>query len=843
MDTVFFTPEASDGAVFMSPDKYLALTPTMKDADAGAQAKALRESMAKGEPIHTAPSLTIEDGKVTGQDGRHRAQAAKDAGIKKIPVKVKGDLPAKVTGMRGDTHDVSDAKPAIHWADITAQDAYKKMSYEDKEAARNAFFDKHIAPRAPAGELDAVREAFDAKTRIAVPPTQAKPQAAQPDWKAQIPADVKQKLDRSFDNGSMVDAMEGVGNVVAKGLATPVAGLAGLGTMGLNSLGITRADPASVIGRITGYFDSKTPAGRATENAITLPFQALASGAGWVGNKTLSATGSPAAATAVDTAIQALPMVFGARAAAKTRGQTLDPNVMAAQRMHEAEARAQQSSANAGIDWSALPGAVRNRLTELAQDATSFGNLDATALRRIAQAESLPVPIKLTRGQATRDPVQLRVEDQTAATEQGRALSDRHAEQNDALTANLQRIQDRARAKNPRDYDAGNSVFEVLSKQAKSSEGKVNFLYDKARQSPEANKPIVDTRKIVDWLNETPRIEAVGAIAAKLKRLGVIAEKDGKYEQARADRTLTKSLGMNADDIEVFRNLTPVQAESVRSLAVKLGKAPDATGHFMSEAKRVLDESTSELGGEPYQKARNARIQHAKTFEDPGAISDVLEMKSRTDRKLPFEDIWRKKVMNASVDDLTRLKEQLLTGDAATRNGGKAAWRNIQSQTVEFIKERAANSITSPTKTGSAEFSPSGLKRALDQIGDDHLGLIFSKETVRQLHQLDAVSRDVKSHPTTVKGSPTSANLMVMLDRILGHVPMVGPIGRGAIRVGGRLKQEGDAAAQAERLANQDITDMPGTPRRPVSNQLLRLQGKVPVQMFEMGNENRRDQP
>ena len=172
-NSVSFTSEAAEGAILMSPDQYLAISPAMKDPDAGPQAKALRESLKNGEPIHTAPSLTIKDGKVTEQDGRHRAQAAKDAGIKKIPVKIEGELPEKVTGMRGDEHDLSNVRPVKKWSDITSQATFQALPPEEKEAVRQDFFEKTIAPRVGKDELAAVRADYDEKTRIRIPPTLA----------------------------------------------------------------------------------------------------------------------------------------------------------------------------------------------------------------------------------------------------------------------------------------------------------------------------------------------------------------------------------------------------------------------------------------------------------------------------------------------------------------------------------------------------------------------------------------------------------------------------------------------------------------------------------------------
>lgn len=80
--------------VYMSPKEYLALTPDIPDNSKNdKKAKALKASLQGGDEIEEVPSLEVvvdKDGKarVTDQDGRHRAQAAMDAGLDQIPVAV-----------------------------------------------------------------------------------------------------------------------------------------------------------------------------------------------------------------------------------------------------------------------------------------------------------------------------------------------------------------------------------------------------------------------------------------------------------------------------------------------------------------------------------------------------------------------------------------------------------------------------------------------------------------------------------------------------------------------------------------------------------------------------------
>lgn len=111
-------------------------------------------------------------------------------------------------------------------------------------------------------------------------------------------------------------------NLGTMGVALPVAGLAGIGTAAAKAMGLTDREPADVVHAVGGAltYMPRGEMGQAATAAAMYPFEKLAEGGQYVGDKTLDATGSPAAATAVDTAINALPMAImpaakGAKAA------------------------------------------------------------------------------------------------------------------------------------------------------------------------------------------------------------------------------------------------------------------------------------------------------------------------------------------------------------------------------------------------------------------------------------------------------------------------------------------------------------------------------------------------
>lgn len=110
--------------IYMKPDQYLAMTPEFDGSPrSDRKGKSLQKSLDKGDDVNEIPSLDVsvdKDGtaKVHDQDGRHRAQFAKDAGVDLIPVAIhrtdgKG-LIKSLHGMRDGSEPVPfDFKPVL----------------------------------------------------------------------------------------------------------------------------------------------------------------------------------------------------------------------------------------------------------------------------------------------------------------------------------------------------------------------------------------------------------------------------------------------------------------------------------------------------------------------------------------------------------------------------------------------------------------------------------------------------------------------------------------------------------------------------------------------------------
>lgn len=100
-------------------------------------------------------------------------------------------------------------------------------------------------------------------------------------------------------------------NLASQAIGLPTAGLAGLATEAGNALGLTDKKGADVVHSVGDAmtYEPRGQMGKMLTEGVTYPFQKLAEAGQYAGGKTLDATGSPALATAVDTGINALPML------------------------------------------------------------------------------------------------------------------------------------------------------------------------------------------------------------------------------------------------------------------------------------------------------------------------------------------------------------------------------------------------------------------------------------------------------------------------------------------------------------------------------------------------------
>lgn len=639
---------------------------------------------------------------------------------------------------------------------------------------------------------------FDQFDAPQAPPPVRPPPTAQPSaWDG-----IKSFLDKYGPQAAPEAALAIGGNMIS----TPLAGIAGVGTAATNALGLTNTPAADVVNGIQGavgqWTAPRTTGGKAVLGVASYPFEKLAQGADAVGDMINqpgvmiptpygTIQGGSLPATIANTAIQAAPSLLfegirGRGAVAETPAAKVAKETQVAK---EAEAKAQDYvRSNTSLDWNKLSVATKARLSQIAKDAGNLDLLDSAALERQARLESLPAPVSATRGQLTRDPVQLRNEGNVSATEAGKPIRQTYMDQTQALLKNLDILKGKVSGTGERAATAqtpeqvGLSVQDsALREKAAASKRKYDFLYKKARATePEA---AVNSAPLRNMLDRNPELQHLGFMKSWFSKAGV----DGPTKQVKL-----------------------ADLQDLRTKATGIAKAGGTDGYYAGQVVGAIDEAMTQVpaAAKAWKEAQGAFKKHKTEFEEQGAVEKLVTDKSRTDRATALENTWQSVVKGGSIEDLQKVKRSLLTGeDAKARNAGIKAWRDVRAQTVQHIINEATKSVTR-YEDGTPNLTPASMERAIKGIGEEKLREIFGDSTVKQLNDIMEATRLVKTEPPTgFKGSPTLANTIALLEKSIGKVPFLGDATLGTIKVFKNVKDLGANTREVSRAASSPLDE------------------------------------
>lgn len=432
-------------------------------------------------------------------------------------------------------------------------------------------------------------------------------------------------------------------------------------------------------------------------------------------------------------------------------------------------------SSRTGLNWADLPAEMQTRLANIAEDAKALAGLDPKAIER--QAQLARVGIKTaTRGQLTRDPLQLRREQLAKASDAGEELRQLDLDNNRILAQNIESLRGGAKARG--EVQTGKSVQDALRERYSQGLKRVKRLYKTAEKAGELQGP-VNIDALVDYVANHDDPAQVAYIRQRLNALGATVEEE------------TGGLKVSQN-----RPLTLKELEGIRRSAVARGKAGGTEGHYASEVKQVIDSLTEGAGGEAYQAARKARAAVGEEFERTQAVAALVKnRKMSMDRATALEDTWHKSVISGGLEDLTKVRDSLTKSPK-----GRQAWDDLRGATADYILEKAT---TGPkNQLGEVNTSWGGLRRAVSDIGQEKLELLFGKAGAKKLNDLVEAAEILKTEPPTgVKGSPTMDKLITLLDKF-GAVPIVGHgagLAVGAAKSVQKLAQIGESAREAAR--------------------------------------------
>lgn len=382
--------------------------------------------------------------------------------------------------------------------------------------------------------------------------------------------------------------------------------------------------------------------------------------------------------------------------------------------------------------------------------------VDQATIRQ-ALSQDLPYPVQLTEGQMTRDPAQLKFEVETAKdAELGAPLRQRQEEQHQVMQQNLDAFIDMTGSQATNMRETGIAVDKALQKQLQADKNRVRVAYAKADKSEEAQRPVdltqpvrsgeSDPMSVIDYLNSQPDLPTTPILtSAKRTAESLGIARRGENGELIPNNPTIKQMEKWRQEINANTNQ---EAPNIRQAAI---------------LKDMIDQHVEPVVGNLYKAARNERKRMADHWENRTIIRDLTTNKAGTeDRRVALEDIQKRIIHDGSLDDLRVAKRALLTAGEE----GKQAWRDIQGQTLQEIKN-AATSGVAPDAQGNQMISAAALNKAIKRLDDSgKLDYIFGPQGAEKLRAINEISKTLFTTPASaaINHSNTAATLAAAMD-------------------------------------------------------------------------------
>jgi len=410
------------------------------------------------------------------------------------------------------------------------------------------------------------------------------------------------------------------------------------------------------------------------------------------------------------------------------------------------------------------------------------------ALRRVTTAESLRVPVTLTKGAAEREAGQLAFEKEQIKGEFGAPLRSRAEENNLQILQNFDAAIDAtgAEAAFAGPSATGGSVVNALTNGYAAAKNKVRVAYKNAETAGELEAPVTHT-PLAQFINESEPEATVAPIlnVAKNKgiQLGLLIEND--------DGTVS-SAPSSLKNSELLR----------RSINNAIGIDP-TNQLFGGKLKILIDADTENLGGNLYKQARALRVQQANKFENRAIVARLIKnRRGMKDPQVAIDQVFQKSILGGSPEEITFLKRVLLTSGKS----GQQAFKELQAATIQHIRDQATSGVGTDS-AGRALVSPAKLNQIVSQLDKNgRLDVIFGKQEAERMRDLNEVVKYVTTVPpgTLVNSSGTAGTLMAAMAEAGATGALTGlplPIASGVRQII-KMRQDGRTKAKINEALN-----------------------------------------
>lgn len=355
---------------------------------------------------------------------------------------------------------------------------------------------------------------------------------------------------------------------------------------------------------------------------------------------------------------------------------------------------------------------------------------------RVNRAGELPIPISLSKDQATRNPADVRFARETAKDPvMGQPLQEHYAQQNTQIQQNLQALAEQTGAQQLgiEPMQLGQQLVDVVGNAKKNRQAAVTSAYDAARAAGEMAEQ-VPVSSLTDFVKNnasaSKNAPVISAIGAEIKRLS----KDGN---------------ISLNDIEELRKMVSV-----------LSQDSGPNSYYGNQALKLIDKATEGKGGDLYKQARSLYAGFKKEFENTPIVREILSTKpGTTERTVALENLVDRSLIGKSTQEV-----QKLFGSLQRMEGGPEIINELKGALADKIAQEATKGVTLDIN-GKPYVSAAKMDafiKKLDKGGK--LDFIFGKQQAEQYRTLNQVAKDILTVPQgTTNPSGTASTILAAL--------------------------------------------------------------------------------
>ena len=464
---------------------------------------------------------------------------------------------------------------------------------------------------------------------------------------------------------------------------------------------------------ITGKEAYQQPLGGATE-PIQQAINRMANVLGMTPEQISEKTGIPAADIRNMVVIGGMAVPQAVREVAPVVGKAIAPIKEMAKELEIAPEKPKAGMVSAGAavvpNEATVAQALQVVSPALKQEIQNLpvNKINLPTLQRHIEADTLPVPVRLTEGQATGDVVKLSKEQNRRG--QDPALAQRFNEQNGQLIENLEAFRERAAPDAPgsRTIDHGQGLIDAYKELDTRLTGNIDQKYQALRDAAGGQFP-VDAPKLLNNVE--------GVLKKNLLSNDAPPSQFKELQRLATDNNMTFEdfLSLRRDLGQVARTATDGNMRQAASLMIKeIEKLPLQEG--AQQLKPLAD------------VARNAARDRFQMLERDPAYRAVV------DDKIPAEKFIEKFVVKGINKNVQSMVNHL--------GADSVAHQHMRAGTINYLRDRAG------IVDGQGNFSQAGFNKELKFLDDaNKMPLIFDGETATGLRTLGNVARYTQAQP------------------------------------------------------------------------------------------------